>query len=149
MTWAQRLKRVFNIDIETCGRCGRSLKVIACIEDQCIIDRILTHLREQEQQAPARPLLAPPTRAPPETLPFFSLARNPRTHGSISREATEQKMAWVPAYSRTGMSRYELHDHRRKTEFRPLGGHFANFSSSVIRISEEILSQQAVCMSYT
>ena len=22
MTWAQRLKRVFNIDIEVCGRCG-------------------------------------------------------------------------------------------------------------------------------
>ena len=47
------------------------------------------------------------------------------------------------------MSRYDLYDHRRKTEFRSLGGHFANFSSSVIRISEEIFSQQAVCMSYT
>ena len=33
MTWAQRLKRVFNIDIEVCGRCGGSAKVIACIED--------------------------------------------------------------------------------------------------------------------
>jgi len=22
MTWAQRLKRVFNIDIETCSKCG-------------------------------------------------------------------------------------------------------------------------------
>jgi hypothetical protein len=72
MTWAQRLKRVFNIDIETCGRCGGSLKVIACIEDQDIIDRILAHLREKEQEAPARPLLVPPTRAPPETLPLFA-----------------------------------------------------------------------------
>jgi hypothetical protein len=45
------------------------------------------------------------------------------------------------------MSRYDLYDYRRKTEFRPLGGHFANFSSSVIRISEEIFSQQTVCMS--
>ena len=45
------------------------------------------------------------------------------------------------------MSRYELYDHRRKTEFRSLGGHIANLSSSVIRISEEIFSQQAVCMS--
>ena len=50
MTWAQRLKRVFNIDIEACGRCGGSLKVIACIEDQDIIDRILAHLREKEQE---------------------------------------------------------------------------------------------------
>ena len=29
MSWAQRLKRVFNIDIEVCGRCGGSAKVIA------------------------------------------------------------------------------------------------------------------------
>ncbi len=33
MTWAQRLKRVFNIDIETCQACGSAMKVIACIED--------------------------------------------------------------------------------------------------------------------
>ena len=72
MSWAQRLKRVFNIDIEVCGRCGGSVKVIACIEDQDVIDRILAHLREKEQEAPARPLLVPPTRAPPETLPLFA-----------------------------------------------------------------------------
>jgi hypothetical protein len=72
MTWAQRLKRVFNTDIETCGRCGGSLKVIACIEDQGIIDRILAHLREKEQDIPTLPLLVPPPRAPPETLPLFA-----------------------------------------------------------------------------
>ncbi len=71
MTWAQRLKRVFNIDIETCGRCGGSLKVIACIEDQDVIDSILAHLREKEQDIPTLPLLTPPPRAPPETLPLF------------------------------------------------------------------------------
>ena len=37
MTWAQRLKRVFNIDIETCEACGGRVKVIACIEDPAII----------------------------------------------------------------------------------------------------------------
>ena len=72
ISWAQRLKRVFNIDIETCDRCGRSLKVIACIEDQDIIDRILTHLREKEQGVPAHPFLVPPTKAPPATLPLFA-----------------------------------------------------------------------------
>jgi len=30
MTWAQRLKRVFNIDIATCSACGGAVKVIAC-----------------------------------------------------------------------------------------------------------------------
>ena len=30
MTWAERLKRVFAIDIETCPQCGEKLRVIAC-----------------------------------------------------------------------------------------------------------------------
>jgi hypothetical protein len=72
MTWAQRLKRVFSIDIEVCGRCGGSVRVIASIEDQDVIDRILTHLRQKEQETPTRPLLVPPTRAPPSTLPLFA-----------------------------------------------------------------------------
>ena len=28
MTWAQRLKRVFGIDIETCRECGGAMKVM-------------------------------------------------------------------------------------------------------------------------
>jgi len=28
MSWAQRLKRVFNIDIETCRECGGTVKVM-------------------------------------------------------------------------------------------------------------------------
>ena len=72
MSWAQRLKRVFNIDIEACGRCGGSAKVIVCIEDQEVIDSILAHLRNKEQDTPTLPHLVPPTRAPPETLPLFA-----------------------------------------------------------------------------
>ncbi|MEP5609701.1 MAG: transposase, partial [Marinobacter alexandrii] len=72
MTWAQRLKRVFNIDIEVCSRCGGSVRVIACIEDQDVIDRILAHLRDKEKGTPTLPHLAPPTRAPPEALPLFA-----------------------------------------------------------------------------
>jgi len=72
MTWAQRLKRVFSIDIEVCGRCGGSVRVIACIEEQDVIDRILAYFRDQEEDTPAQPILAPPTRAPPETLPLFA-----------------------------------------------------------------------------
>ena len=72
MTWAQRLKRVFNIDIEVCSRCGGSVKVIACIEEQDAIDRILAHLESKEHNTPALPHLAPPTRASPETLPLFA-----------------------------------------------------------------------------
>ena len=32
MTWAQRLKRVFGIEIETCEQCGSAVKVIARID---------------------------------------------------------------------------------------------------------------------
>ena len=30
MRWAKRLKRVFKVDVETCPKCGGSVKVIAC-----------------------------------------------------------------------------------------------------------------------
>ena len=45
MTWMQRLKRVFAIDIETCPKCGGKLRVIACIEDPDVIATILEHIR--------------------------------------------------------------------------------------------------------
>ncbi len=40
-------------------------------------------------------------------------------------------------------------DHLSEQLFRAVGGYFANFSSSVGSISEEIYSQQAVYLSYT
>lgn len=49
MTWAQRLKRVFNIDIETCSGCGGAMKVIACIEDPIVIKQILDHLKHKAE----------------------------------------------------------------------------------------------------
>ena len=64
MTWAQRLKRVFNIDVDTCTHCGGSVKVIACIEDQQIIDKILSHLKKNERLPSPRDAL-PEARAPP------------------------------------------------------------------------------------
>jgi hypothetical protein len=66
MTWAQRLKRVFNLDIETCSECGGPVKVIACIEDPVVIEKILTHLQEKETPDPAG--LRPARRAPPADL---------------------------------------------------------------------------------
>jgi ribosomal protein S27E len=69
MTWAQRLKRVFAIDIQTCRRCGGSLKVIASIEDPAVIARILKHLRQRPETEPARPPFA--SRAPPDPSPLF------------------------------------------------------------------------------
>ena len=51
MSWMQRLKRVFAIDIETCPECGGKLRVIACIDDPPLIAKILGHLRRHEDLA--------------------------------------------------------------------------------------------------
>ena len=66
MTWAKRLKRVFNIDIETCSACGGAVKIIACIEDPVVIQKILDHV--QEKAALAGLDLRPPCRAPPQLV---------------------------------------------------------------------------------
>ena len=48
MTWMQRLKRVFGIDIEICERCGEKVKIIASIEDPAVIAHILKYLQQKE-----------------------------------------------------------------------------------------------------
>ncbi|HEX9585431.1 MAG TPA: hypothetical protein VGB36_13100 [Gammaproteobacteria bacterium] len=42
MTWAQRSKPIFGIDIETCQACGGALKVIACIEDPAAVEKMFS-----------------------------------------------------------------------------------------------------------
>jgi hypothetical protein len=50
----QRLKRVFAVEIERCGRCGGKLEVIASIEEPQLIERILAHVqRAPEEDEPA------------------------------------------------------------------------------------------------
>ena len=56
MTWARRLKRVFDTDIETCSECGGDVRIIpkalaslagqalSSIEDPVVIQKILSHL---------------------------------------------------------------------------------------------------------
>jgi hypothetical protein len=60
MSWAQRLKRVFDIDVEICAHCGGAVKIIACIEDRAVIDRILEHLR-LSASSPGPPAAGPST----------------------------------------------------------------------------------------
>ena len=44
MSWAQRLRRVFKIDIETCDVCDGTVRVVASIEDTLVIKKILAQL---------------------------------------------------------------------------------------------------------
>jgi len=56
MTWMQRLRRVFNIELSRCPRCGAALRVLAVITDPRVIAAILTHLETRAVRA------APPAR---------------------------------------------------------------------------------------
>ncbi len=58
MSWAQLLKRVFDIDIEHCPHCGGTMKIIAAILEPAVITKILDHLglpTRAPPRAPARP----------------------------------------------------------------------------------------------
>ena len=68
MTWAQRLKRVFNIGMEPCEHCRGPVRTIACVEDPAAIREILDHLKSKEAtDHQARP---PPGKAPPQLVLF-------------------------------------------------------------------------------
>jgi hypothetical protein len=66
MSWAQRLRRVFNIDVPICG--GEA-KIIAYIEDQAVIDRILQY-SQSKGILPKPAELLPATRASPDSDRF-------------------------------------------------------------------------------
>jgi len=61
LTWAQRLKRVFDIDISVCPLCGGTLRVIADVTDPDVIQTILAHLKQRappgaaHRQTPLQP----------------------------------------------------------------------------------------------
>ena len=70
MSWARLLKRVFNIDVETCGSCGGKMRIIAAVEEAEVIKKILDHLG-----LPSTPPLARPARGPPLAIPPGRRAR--------------------------------------------------------------------------
>ena len=59
---AKMLKRVFDIDIQICSKCGGQIKIISSIQDPKVTKRILSHLGESSTV----PELSP-SRGPPET----------------------------------------------------------------------------------
>ena len=69
MNWAQRLKRVFGVEIGTCAGCGGKLKIIASIEAPEIIAKILSHL-DKTVAADVQHELPLGARAPPQRSLF-------------------------------------------------------------------------------
>lgn len=58
--WARLLARVFNIDVETCSKCGGKMKIIAAIEDPRVIRKILEHMGLATKPPPLHPARGPP-----------------------------------------------------------------------------------------
>ena len=63
MTWAQRLKRVFGIDVSTCVHCGGAVRIVASIEEPHAIRAILAHFEKHGVREPA--YYRPVPRGPP------------------------------------------------------------------------------------
>jgi hypothetical protein len=55
LSWAKLLKRVFDLELEHCPKCGGELKIIAAILEQPVIEKILTHLGLQARAPPRAP----------------------------------------------------------------------------------------------
>jgi hypothetical protein len=64
MSWAQRLKRVFGIDIHACEHCGGAVKIIASIENPEVIEAILAQVGLNRTDGPRSH--TPAARGPPE-----------------------------------------------------------------------------------
>jgi len=47
-SWAQLIKRIYEVDPLVCPSCGGEMKVVAFIIDHAVVDRILRHLKHTE-----------------------------------------------------------------------------------------------------
>ena len=61
--WAQLLSRVFGVDVESCGKCGGPVKIVAAVVERSQVRRYLEHAG-----LPADLPKIQPARAPPEQV---------------------------------------------------------------------------------
>ena len=68
--WRELIKKIWEADPLQCPRCGSEMKIVALIDEEAVIERILRHLHLWEEEKPAR---APPEVPCQETTyePFY------------------------------------------------------------------------------
>jgi hypothetical protein len=59
-SWAQLIKRIYEVDPLVCPSCGSEMKVIAFILDHAVVDKILRHLKRRAEKGRQR---GPPRRS--------------------------------------------------------------------------------------
>ena len=88
MSWAQRLKRVFSIDVTACVHCGGTVRIVASIEEPTAIRAILAHFEKHgaREEAHYRPAAhAPPV--PRDDLPAAQPTAKPESEPMRPRSA--------------------------------------------------------------
>ena len=60
--WAELLRQIFEVDPLRCPECGAEMRIVACISERAVIDRILDHVRRTRESARGPPCA--PRRAP-------------------------------------------------------------------------------------
>ena len=60
--WADRLRRIVEVDPLACIRCGGTMRIVACITDRAVLDRILTQLQTRATLARTHGPCGPPER---------------------------------------------------------------------------------------
>ena len=63
LSWAELLKRVFELCLEHCPHCGGELKIGAAILEQPVVEKIFTHLGLQIRGPPRAPARGPQLQA--------------------------------------------------------------------------------------
>lgn len=53
--WTELLRRVLAVEVEVCPRCGGEIKILAFVQEQRAIARILAHLARRNYDARAAP----------------------------------------------------------------------------------------------
>ncbi len=53
--WAELLRRVFQVEVETCPRCGGAMRIVAFVTEPAVVRRILAHLAQRGIEARAGP----------------------------------------------------------------------------------------------
>jgi len=53
-SWAQLIKRIYEVDPLVCPACGSEMKVIAFITEHEVVDKILRHLKRQDEEGRGR-----------------------------------------------------------------------------------------------
>ena len=59
-SWAQLIKRIYEVDPLVCPSCGSEMKVVAIIIDHAVVDKILRHLKRRDEEERER---GPPRRS--------------------------------------------------------------------------------------